>query len=180
VPSLPQNVEFSIAGTGCTILQTRVYWKTREPLVAENSRGELFSVGVSIVQDSIKETNEPPLVLTTVICVKWNGTDVTDLRADLEMFSSYMVSSVTSDDAMYSVKYRQRVDDVTIHLNQMQPISTRCVKVESQRRGLVRAIQPGRIRIYEKDQSQAHGHQWLFYGPTSNSTLFWASTTKSS
>ena len=51
--------------------QTRVYWKTREPLVAENSRGELFSVGVSIVQDSIKETNEPPLVLTTVICVKY-------------------------------------------------------------------------------------------------------------
>lgn len=43
---------------------------------------------------------------------------MSDLRADLEMFSSYVVSSVTSDDALYSVKYRKRVDDVTIHLNQ--------------------------------------------------------------
>jgi len=70
--------------------------------------------------------------------------------------------------------------NLVIGVLQMESKSTRCVKVESQRRGLVRAIQPGRIRIYEKDQPQARGHQWLFDGPASNSTLFWASWTKSS
>ena len=39
-------------------------------MAADNSAGELFSVGVSIVGDNIKETNEPPTVLTAVICIK--------------------------------------------------------------------------------------------------------------
>ena len=50
---------------------------------------------------------------------RWNGTEVSDLRADLEMFSSYIVSSVTSDDALYNVKHRKRINDVTIHFNQV-------------------------------------------------------------
>ena len=40
VPSLPQNVEFSIAGTGCTILQVRYptsHGKTRDSLIVERS-----------------------------------------------------------------------------------------------------------------------------------------------
>jgi uncharacterized protein YcfL len=91
IPSLPQNVEVTLSGTGCAILQvetllingislvsigmfqyiislqTKVYWKTLEPPIFEES---LVSLYTSVEGSELSDNEEPPMALNVTICVK--------------------------------------------------------------------------------------------------------------
>ena len=53
----------------------------------------------------------------------WNGSDTTDLRVRLEMFSSYAVSSAAADDGLDEVGFRKLAnDDVFVDVTQVDTI----------------------------------------------------------
>ncbi|XP_046454359.1 C3 and PZP-like alpha-2-macroglobulin domain-containing protein 8 isoform X2 [Daphnia pulex] len=174
IPSLPQNVEVTLSGTGCAIIQTKVYWKTVEPPIVD---GSLLSLYTSVESAGLDENEEPPMALNATICVHWNGTSSTDLKIRLEMFSSYVVSSLDAEDNSSEIGFKKLPNgEVVVDIAQVNPNCGRCFRLRAGRTGLVRNIQPGRIDLWEKNRPQFH-HHWLLHGPD-NSTL-WAGTRSS-
>ncbi|XP_057381255.1 uncharacterized protein LOC130703811 [Daphnia carinata] len=167
IPSLPQNVEVTMSGTGCAILQTKVCWKTLEPPVPEASSVSMFA---SV--EGTDDNEEPPMTLNVTVCVHWNDTVPADLRVRLEMFSSYLVSSVDVEERSAGAQYKILPNgDVVIDIAKIKSNCGRCFRLRAGRVGLVKNIHPGRIDVLDKNHPQIH-QSWLLNGPSNASV--WA------
>jgi hypothetical protein len=68
IPRVPQNVEFAISGTGCAVLQSRVYWKTTKPIPPEIPAP--LAIFVTMKSDVNSTDQEVPVSITVDVCVQ--------------------------------------------------------------------------------------------------------------